>query len=428
MDLEKQIETKLESIASGIASVQEICDRNTKQITAIDEEQITKINNVVTKNIDAINEIKAKDEKIAASIKNIETTLARPTNAKEADISEAKIEFLRYFRKGIKPSQSVLEEIASVYAKKICLGGDETAIQLETKSLVEGNNPDGGFWIRPEIASFTVDRIFETSPMRNIASVITIGTESIDIIVDDNQATGDWVGEVDPRPETDTPQIGLNSIFAHELAAFPAISQRMLDDAGFDIEAWLQRKVTDIFMRKENTAFVVGDGSKKPRGFLTYPAWSNVNVYERNKIAQLVSSTSASFESDDFISLQNLLLEGYQSRAVWTMQRATFGEVMKLKTIDGQYLLNPAIIAEGANQILLGKRVMFFDDMPAIAADALAVSYGDFEVGYTIVDRIGIRILRDPFTNKPFVNFYTTKRVGGDVTNYQSIKILKLAA
>ena len=428
MDLDKQIETKLESIASGIAEVQKANDELGGRITALDEEKFAKINDVVTKNIDDLNDIKARGEKVEASIKNIETTLARPTNAKEADISEAKIEFLRYFRKGTAPSKSVLEEIASVYAKKICLGGDENEIQLHTKSLVEGNNPDGGFWIRPEIATFTVDRIFETSPMRNIASVITIGTESIDIIVDDNQAAGDWVGEVDPRPETATPQIGLNSIFAHELAAFPAISQRMLDDAGFDVEAWLQRKVTDIFMRKENTAFVVGDGSKKPRGFLTYPAWGQVEVYERNKIAQLVSSVSGSFNSDDFIDLQGLLLEGYQARANWTMKRDTFTEVMKLKDLDGQYLLNPSIISEGANKLLLGKPVMFFDDMPAIATDALAIAYGDFEVGYTIVDRIGIRILRDPFTNKPFVNFYTTKRVGGDVTNYQSIKILKLAA
>ncbi len=427
METQKETAAMLENIASGIATVQELGERNQKQ-SAIDGEQIAKITDDVTKTIEALNVIKAREEKVEKSIKNLETTLARPTNAKEAECSEAKIEFLRYFRKGIKPSTSVLEEIAQVYAKKICLGGDENEIKLHTKALVEGNNPDGGFWIRPEIATFTVDRLFETSPMRNIASVITIGAESIDIIVDDNQAAGDWVGEVDPRPETATPQIGLNSIFAHELAAFPAISQRMLDDAGFDVEAWLQRKVTDIFMRKENTAFVVGDGSKKPRGFLTYPAWANVNVYERNKIAQLDSTVSASFDADDLISLQNLLLEGYQARAVWTMQRATFAVAMKLKDLQGQYLLNPSIIAEGANKLLLGKPVMFFDDMPALASDALAVAYGDFEVGYTIVDRIGMRILRDPFTNKPFVNFYTTKRVGGDVTNYQSLKLLKLAA
>lgn len=420
METQKETSAMLDNIASGIAAMQEK--------SVIDCEQIAKINDIVTKNIDELNEIKARSEKIEGSIKNLETTLARPTNAKEADVSEAKIEYLRYFRKGIKPSTPVLEEIAQVYAKKICLGGDENSIQLQTKALVEGSNPDGGFWIRPEIAQFTVDRLFETSPMRTIASVVTISTESIDIIVDDNQAAGEWVGEVDPRPETATPQIGLNSIFAHELAAFPAISQRMLDDAGFDVEAWLQRKVTDIFMRKENTAFVVGDGAKKPRGFLTYPAWNDVETYERGKIAQFTSTKAGSFEADDFISLQNLLLEGYQSRAVWTMQRATFASVMKLQDLQGQYLLNPAIIAEGASQILLGKRVIFFDDMPDVAADALAIAYGDFEVGYTIVDRIGIRILRDPFTNKPFVNFYTTKRVGGDVTNYQSLKLLKILA
>lgn len=427
-EVNKELDDSLRVISEGITKVQELCEDNSKNIRALDEEQIKKINVDVTKNIDKIADFEAKTVKFEEAIKSLEKIASRPKNTNDEACSSAKAAFLNYFRKGTIPALEEQEAVAHEIATKSILGGSQNDIAMLKKTLVEGNNPDGGYWLREEFANFTVDRLFETSRMRQIANVMTITGESIQIIVDDNEAEGQWVGEVDARPETATPQIGKNTIFAHELAANPKASQRMLDDAGFDIETWLMNKVADIFGRMENTAFVTGDGSKKPRGFLDYPAWAVPGTYQRNALEQLDSGTNGTFDGDNLIDLQNSLLEGYQPNAVWTMQRALWADVMKAKDSTGQYLLNPLVLAQGAARILLGAPVLFFADMPAAATDSLSIAYGDFRKGYTILDRIGIRVLRDPYTNKPFVLFYTTKRVGGDVTNYQSIKILKLAA
>lgn len=426
-EMTKEVDELLGKISKGIENVQELCDRNGKRIQEMDDQQISKISDDVTKSMDKIADIEAKSQKFEGALLNLEKIAARPKNAKDESCSVGKAEYLNYLRKGTDLSIEVQEAVAHEIATKQFLGASQLKIEIYKKELVEGRNPDGGYWLRPELANFTIDRVFETSRMRQIASVLTISGESLEIIVDDDEAEGEWVGEVDVRNETGTPQIGVNKIFAHELSAKPKASQRMLDDAGFDVEAWLGNKVADIFSRMENTSFVVGNGAKKPRGFLDYPAWSSIETYERNALAQLNSGTSAAFDGDDVIDLQNLLLEDYQLNAVWVMNRKTWPAIMKLKNSQGDYLLNPLILAQGAAKILLGNPVLFFADMPIEAANSLSVAYGDFRKGYTILDRIGIRILRDPFTNKPYVVFYTTKRVGADVTNYDSIKILKLA-
>ena len=180
-------------------------------------------------------------------------------------------------------------------------------------------------------------------------------------------------------------------------------------------------------LRVENSAFVVGDGSQKPKGFLSLPAWAVAGTYERFALEQRLSGVSGGITGDSVKLLQNDLIEDYQSGAVFAMKRATFGQVVTLKDGQGQYLLDPRSLKQGDTKVLLGKDVIFMDDMPAIAADALAVAYGNFQFGYTIVDRIGFRVIRDEVTAKPFIKFYTTKRTGGNVTNYESIKILKLA-
>ena len=207
----------------------------------------------------------------------------------------------------------------------------------------------------------------------------------------------------------------------------PRATQKMLDDAGFDIESWLSRKVTDKMTRFENTAFVVGDGSQKPRGFLSLPAWATNGIYERNAIEQIASGAAGEFTGDGVKALQNAVIENYQANAVFGIQRASWEGIITLKDGIGAYLLDPRSIKVGDDLTLLGKRVIFMNDMPSVANDALAMVYGDFSMGYTVVDRIGFRVIRDEFTNKPFILFYTTKRTGGDVTNYESYKIQKLA-
>lgn len=359
-------------------------------------------------------------------------------------------ELALYIRKGVVPSSDAMDEIAQLYVEKALDVKDERAITVakgnmldeqddqrkgfymlnELKTSRTGNNPDGGFLVAPDRRTdISVGRVFETSAIRSVANVVTTGTNEIEIPIDDNESTsGGWVGEQGTISNTAQAQVGMLKIAVHEQFAQPLATQKMLDDSFFNIEQWLADKTDDILTRDENTAFVTGDGSQKPKGFMSYAAWAVNGTYERNKIEQIVSGTSAVVKADGLIELQNSLLEVYQANAVFLMKRATFGAVSKLKDGTGAYLLNAMMLPQGAEMTLLGKPVMFADDIAAIAANSLSIAYGDFGVGYTVVDRMGIRVLRDPYTSKPHVKFYTTKRVGGAVTNYQAIKIQKLAA
>lgn len=300
----------------------------------------------------------------------------------------------------------------------------------EIKSMNTASDPDGGYLVAPAVSKQIITRVFESSPIRQLASIETISTDSLEFPIDDEEiASGGWVGEQQSRSETSTPQVGLKTIAVHELYAEPRATQKLLDDAQMNIEQWLSNKVSDKFGRDEATAFVSGNGITKPRGFLTYTAWASAGVYERNKIEQINSGASGAFTGDGFIDLQNALKEPFQANAVFLIKRASFGAVRKLKDGDGQYLLGiGGDLTKGQQMTLLGAPVRFADDMPVAAPNSLSVAYGDFRAGYTIVDRVGIRVLRDPFTAKPFVKFYTTKRVGGDVTNFEAIKIQKLSS
>lgn len=299
---------------------------------------------------------------------------------------------------------------------------------VEIKAMSTDVNPDGGYLVRPELSQTIVSRIFETSPLRQVANVERTSAKSIDILIDDNEAAASWVGEGASVGETDTPELGQKVIAAHTIKADPRMTTEMIEDAYLDVEAWLSGKVADKFARKQNTAFVNGTGVNQPRGFLTYTAQAVSGTYERGKINQVNMGSAAALNADGLIEVQNALKEGYQAGAVWGMKRTTFGAALQLKGADN-YFFSPVLLANGqATMQLLGKPVIFMDDMPAVAANALSVVYADFSVAYTIVDRVGLQVLRDPYTNKGFVTYYTTQRVGGDVTNFDGIAIGKVAA
>jgi len=299
---------------------------------------------------------------------------------------------------------------------------------VEIKSMSTDVNPDGGYLVRPELSDTIVSRIFETSPLRGVANVEQTGSKSIDILIDDNEAAARWAGEGASGGETDTPELGQKVIAAHKIEADPRMTTEMIEDSYLDIEAWLSGKVADKFARTQNTAFVLGDGVNKPRGFLTYAAQATSGTYERNKINQVAMGTADALNADGLIAVQNALKEAYQPGAVWGMKRTTFGAALQLKGADN-YFFSPVLLANGqATMQLLGKPVVFMDDMPAVAANALSVVYADFSQAYTILDRVGLQVLRDPFTNKGFVTYYTTQRVGGDVTSFDAIAIGKVAA
>lgn len=330
--------------------------------------------------------------------------------------------FRSYMRKGSVTILEHLEAEGEALQKAFDLEEAENV-----KALAVGSGPDGGFLVPTDTARLLTQRVFESSPIRQIANVITTANESVEIVIDDDEADSGWAGEVETPSETGTPGIGLLTIPTHEQRAMPKATQKLLDDASIDIESWLQGHVSRKFTRMENTGFVTGNGVKKPRGFTDYEAWADEEQYERGKLAQIQTSTNDDLdEPNDLINLQTLLLEEYQANARWVMNRRTWGgKVIQLKNaVSGDYLISPALLFSGVEPQLLGKPVVLAADMPVVANAAKIIAYGDFREGYTIVDRIGIRVLRDPFTAKPYILFYTTKRVGGDVTNYQAIKIL----
>lgn len=310
--------------------------------------------------------------------------------------------------------------------------GDRLMEADELKALSVGSDPDGGYTVHPDMSGAVVGFIRETSPMRAYANVQAISTDALEGVYDLDEAGSGWVGETGSRTETDTPEIGRWRIPVHEMYAAPKATQKLLDDSAIDPEAWLAGKVGDKFARTEAAAFVNGSGSNQPRGFLTYDDWTTAGTFENGKIEQFNTGVNGNFAAapnggDVLIDALYGLKAQYRANASWFMNRATTKLVRKLKDSDGAYLWQPGIAA-GQPASVLGYSTASFEDMPDPATNSLSIAVGDMRATYTIVDRVGIRVLRDPYTSKPYVIFYSTKRVGGDVNNFDSLKIIKFAA
>ncbi|WP_416358220.1 phage major capsid protein [Aureimonas phyllosphaerae] len=286
----------------------------------------------------------------------------------------------------------------------------------EQKAMSVGSDPDGGYLVPTAVSSRIITRVYETSPLDELATHETISTDAIEIPIDTDEAGAGWVGETEARPETSTPQVGVQRIPVHELYAKPKVTQQLLEDAGVDIEAWLGRKVAEKFARMRAAAFVTGNGIKKPRGILTYAAGNNG---VRGTIAQIPSGAPTTLTPDGLIALMFALKDRYLANANWLMKRGTVAQAMLFKDGQGQYMWRPGL-QEGQPSMLLGHSIRRADDMPGVAAGALPIAFGDFRAGYLVVDRLGIRVLRDPYSSKPFVEFYTRTRVGGDVVDFEA--------
>jgi HK97 family phage major capsid protein len=306
--------------------------------------------------------------------------------------------------------------------------GDRAISDQEHKALSVGTDPDGGYVVHPDMSGAVVKKVYETSPMRAYASIQVISTDSLEGLFDLGEAGAGWVGETDARDETDTPQLGRWSIPVHELYAKPKASQKILDDAAINMEAWLAEKVSERFARKEASAFVLGTGIAMPRGFMTYADGTTVP----GSIEQFATGVNGGLPAapaggDTLISALYGLKAQYRANATWFMNRATTTLVRKAKDTDGAYIWQPGIAA-GQPASLLGYPVASFEDMASPASGSLSIAVGDMRAAYQIVDRMGIRTLRDPYSAKPHVEFYTTKRVGGDVLNFEAIKVVRFGA
>jgi len=301
--------------------------------------------------------------------------------------------------------------------------GENALSPEEHKLLASDSDPEGGYWVDSELSAMVINKVFETSPMRAVSTIETISGDALEIPDDVDEADAGWTSERAVRSETNTPKIGLRRIPVHELYAMPKATQTLLDDARINVEEWLARKVSDKLARLENAAFINGNDPGKPRGILTYPAGTN----NPGQVQQVNSGSAAALTADGLRSLFYALKSPYVNDARWLMGRTTVEEISKLKDANNQYLWQPSLEA-GEPQTLLGHAIERMEDMPAVAANSLSIAFGDFRQAYTIVDRTGLRVLRDPFSQKPFVLFYATKRTGGDVTNFEAYVLQKTAA
>lgn len=292
----------------------------------------------------------------------------------------------------------------------------------EIKALSVGVDPDGGYTVTPVMNNTIITKLYESDPLRELVAVESISTGAIEWMVDWGQAGYGWEEETVAGSETDTPQLYKKRIPVHIMYAKPRASQVLLEDSGINIETWLANKVADRFMRVESAAFVTGDGVGKPRGFLTYSSGTTYGTVE-----QVAMGATAALTADGFISVKYSLIEYYLNRGTWLMSRGTVAATMKLKNGEGDYIWKPGLTSDTQSTIL-GLPVRMSTTMPSVAADALSVALGDWKQAYMIVDRLGITIQRDPYTQKPMIEFYTRKRVGGDVVNGQALKIGKVSA
>jgi|TARA_R110000824_G_scaffold196949_2_gene380211 HK97 family phage major capsid protein len=437
----KTLATAVEEMTGNVVKAQERQDvleaKGDARSAALDTE-LKSLKEAALASADAAEEVKAKLAASEKTVAEVEKQLARFSEKSDgAQFDEAKQAASEAIIGYIKnPSQGFSEEAKSMMAdlavKSEFAHLSDAGKEEVRKTLIAGSNADGGFFISPEKSTTRIQRIFESSPMRQIASQTTIASDQLDFIIDDNESsTGGWVGELEARDDTATPKVGELSIVTHEQYAMPVATQKMLNTAGFDIEGWVNGKTQAKMIRTENTAFVSGDGSKKPMGILSYPAWAVEGAYERGKVEQFNSGENGLPTADALKKFQNLLVEDYQSNATWLMNRSTWSDIITLKDSDNRYLLNVLELSGLSNRdglMLLGRPVRFASDMPVGATGSLSIAYGDFAEGYNIVDQAGFRLIRDNVTTKGKVKYYVTKYTGGDVTSYQSFKLMKFSA
>lgn len=390
----------------------------------------------VSEDMDRLAEVKAQVDELLVK-------LARPGglagDPKSAELLAAEVkgfnDALRadYQAKGRVVASAVsaehYQQYKSAFASLVRHGDLERLSSDERKALSAGSDPDGGLLMPTPMVGRMVARVYEKSVLRQLATVQTLSSDSLEGLVDNDETGGGWVAETAARDETPTPKLGKYRIETHEIYAEPRVTQKLLDDAAVDIEGWLANKVGDKFARIEGLAGWRGNGVGKWRGIADYPtAVTGDDTRAWGVIQHVNSGAAGAFHTDKADPLQKILGEfrdEYLQNANWVMRREvrTLIRLLKEATTD-RYLWEPALQAAQPDR-LMGYPVRVDQYLPALATGSLSLAFGDFREAYTIVDRLGVRTLRDPYTAKPFVKFYSTRRSGGGVVNFEAVKFVR---
>ncbi len=372
--------------------------------------------------------LEVKTDPLEASFEALERQDEEVTQLRE-EMAQLKARIDAQAVAGARPALSGAKAGASPFVENYLRKGLETGVEL--KALAGTSDSAGGYAVPEEIDAEIGRLLTSISPIRAIASVVRVGSSGYRKLVTAGGTPSGWVSETAARPETATPSFIEIVPPSGELYANPAASQAMLDDMVFDVEAWLASEIATEFARAEGSAFVSGNGINRPRGFLAAPVSTAADGSRAFGTLQYIVTGAAggfgSSGSDKLIDLVQALRPPYRQGAAFVMNSATASAIRKFRTADGAFLWQPGLAA-GHPDTLLGYPVVEAEDMPDVAADSFSIAFGNFRVGYLIAERAETQILRDPFTNKPFVHFYATKRVGGQVANSEAIKLLKFSA
>ncbi|WP_291810826.1 phage major capsid protein [Limnobacter sp.] len=401
-----KIKEAIEQIGTEFAEFKKTNDERLKQIAEkghadpLLEAKLNKLN----ESIGQLESVKSRLDALEVARQRLATGVGDEKSAEKAEHKKA---FMSFMKKG----------------------REDGLRELEQKAYQIGVGEDGGFAVPETIDTMIHDLIVDISPVRSVANVIQTGTSDYKKLVNKRGTGSGWVGEDDPRAETASSRLAEVPLFFGEIYAQPAATQQMLDDVFFDAESWISMEVATEFAQKEAAAFISGDGVKKPKGFLAYAQSADRDGVRAFGTLQALNSGNAANLGgfDRLIDVVHSLKAAHRTGAVWMGNRETFGSVRKLKTDDGHYLWQPSMVA-GVPSTLLGYNVAEAEDMPIIGDGNVPLAFGNFKAGYMIADRVGVRVLRDPYSSKPFVLFYSTKRVGGAVVDSEAIKLLKTAA
>ncbi len=414
--MDAEVKGLIDEIGRGYTELQQTLTQKAEQAAtgAVDP--------LIKSKIEALNaDITAKEVKRDAAIAEMKSRLDALAFAGPVEKNGESAE-RREYRKAL-----------GLYLRK---GQDHGLAALEAKAMSVGSDPDGGYTVEADRSGRIITRIFETSPMRQHATVLSISTDRLEGLRDSDEASASWVGETGTRSETNTPQLNQWAINVHEIYAKPKVTQKLLDDSVVDIEAWLGAKVADQFARSQNTAFVTGTGVGKPRGFASYTTAATADASRTwSTFEHVATASNGSFGTDPagvqkLIAVKHKLNPAYLSGAAWFMNRTTVAQLRTLTdaSASGGFVFVPDFSGQAAGSIL-GYPIHLLEDMATYTTtDALAVAFGNMRETYTIVDRLGVRMLRDPYSSKPYVEFYTTARVGGDVLNFNAMKFVKFGS
>jgi HK97 family phage major capsid protein len=365
------------------------------------------------------------------SIKGFQSEVKQSFQHQEERLNMLNAKSITYARPPLSAAADVEVPHKKAFSAYLRSGDDDglRGLTLEGKAMSTAVAADGGYLVDPQTADTIRSMLVSTSSLRAVAGIVQIEATSYDVLIDRSEVGSGWATEAGPQADTSTPTIERVSIKLHELSAMPKASQRLLDDSAFDVENWLAGKVATRFIRAEASAFINGDGVDKPKGILLPTkvanaswTWGNLGYVPTGAAADFAASNA----SDCIVNLVYALGAEYRANRTFIMNSKTAGAVRKMKDADGRFMWGDSLQA-GEPARLMGYPVLICEDMPDVGANTYPIAFGDFRSGYTIAERPDLRILRDPFSAKPNVLFYANKRVGGDITDFAAIKLLKVA-